>query len=115
MELVLVMPPGGAPFRAARKRMPTGIAHTTVLADEVAALRVAQGCRHAVQLLDVRSTDAHHELLFELMEGGTLEEEVVGAGAGTEGCGLDPGSWGTATCWGLWKRRRASCFAVAYT
>lgn len=88
VDLVLVTRPGGAPFRAARKRMPTCIAHTEVFADEVAALRVGQGCRHVVQLLDVRSTDTHHELLFELMEGGTLQEEMVGAGAGAGGLWL---------------------------
>ncbi len=79
---MLVTPAAGAPFRAARKRTALGACNAVMLAAEVAVLRAGRGCPHVVQLYDVRTTDTHHELLLELMEGGTMAEELVGAGRG---------------------------------
>lgn len=79
---VLVTLPSGRTFRAARKRMPAGPITAIMQAAEVEALRVGAGCPHLVQLLDVRSTDGHHEVLLELATGGTVEEELVGGGGG---------------------------------
>ncbi len=87
VDQVLVRPPCGAPFLAARKRMPANLINAVMLADEVAALRAGAGCPNIVQLYDLRTTDSHVELLMELVGGGTVAEELVGAGraCGTRG------------------------------
>lgn len=83
---MLVRPSSGAPFMAARKRMPANRASALLLANELTALRAGAGCPNIVQLYDVRTTDAHVEVLLELVEGGSVADELVGAG----------GVWATA-------------------
>ncbi len=81
---VLVTPAGSEPaFEAARKQMPTGSPEArTLFAAEVDALKAGLGCPYVVQLLDVRTTATHHELLMELLQGGTLADELVGQAEG---------------------------------
>ncbi len=80
VDLVLVRPPGGVPFYAARKRMEVNADNQCAFEAEVEGLREGAGCPHIVQLYDARATDTYFELLLELMEGGTVAEELVGAG-----------------------------------
>lgn len=103
MDLVLVTPETGAPFRAARKRTALGACKAAMLAAEVAVLRAGRGCPHVLQLYDVRSTDTHNELLLELMEGGTMAEELVGTGRG-RGVGRGRSADGHARSRGPWDR-----------
>lgn len=78
VHLVLVTPKSGPAFEAARKRVPARSAGTQKLfALEVDALKAGLGCPHVVQILDARSTPQYHEILMELLKGGTLENEVV--------------------------------------
>ncbi len=75
---VLVTPKSGPAFEAARKRLPARSAATHKLfAAEVDALKAGVGCPHVVQILDARSTPQYHEILMELLRGGTLDDEVV--------------------------------------
>lgn len=81
MHRVLVTPASGAPFEAARKRLPARPAEAMQLfAAEVEALKAGRGCRNVVQILDVRCTPEYNEILLELLKGGTLADELVRPG-----------------------------------
>ncbi len=80
VDLVVVTLPGGGQFRAARKRMLINDDNRYAFEAEIQGLREGLGCADIVQLYDYRTTDTHFELLLELLEGGSVEQELVGAG-----------------------------------
>lgn len=79
MHRVRVAPKSGPSYEAARKRIPV---HSDYVREqfeaEVEALKAGLGCVNVVQILDARSTPYYHEILMELLRGGTLEDELVG-------------------------------------
>ncbi len=95
---VLVTPVSGPAFEAARKRMPVGSPATrSVFEAEVHALKESLGCANIVQMLDARTTDEYHEVLLELLKGGTLTSELVspavGHGSWQAPLALVPAAW----------------------
>lgn len=74
---VRVAPKSGPSYEAARKRIPV---HSDYVREqfeaEVEALKAGLGCVNVVQILDARSTPYYHEILMELLRGGTLEDEL---------------------------------------
>lgn len=100
MDLVLVNLPGAGQFRAARKSMMINDDNLHAFEAEIHGLREAVGCTDIVQLYDVRTTETHFEL--ELMKGGSVAQELAGAGTGESGYG----SAGCAAGWGRKEERR---------